>query len=110
MADQQLPKDLESYLLISEKVQKALSTGGPVVALESTIISHGMPYPRNVQVARRVEEILESQAVVPATIAMLNGRICIGLSHEQMEYLGKSGKALRKVGTSKTCIYSTVFY
>ncbi len=75
---------------IHPEVVKALSEGKPVIALESTIISHGMPYPQNVETAREVERILREKGVVPATIAILKGRIKIGLTDEELEYLGKA--------------------
>lgn len=75
-------------LQLSDEVREALATGGPVVALESTIISHGMPYPDNVAMAREVEQIIRDGGAVPATIAVLDGRPQIGLSDEQLELLG----------------------
>lgn len=84
-------------LQLNDAVAKALREGRPVVALESTIIAHGMPYPQNVQTAREVEEILLSQGVTPATIGLLNGQVHIGMSSEQLEQFGKLGLACRKV-------------
>lgn len=81
---------LKSYLDINPEVQEALDNGNAVVALESTIISHGMPYPRNVETALNVEKIIRENGAVPATIAILNGRIKIGLTEEEIEYLGKT--------------------
>lgn len=81
---------LKDYLDINPEVQKALDNGEAVVALESTIISHGMPYPRNVETALNVEKIIRDNGAVPATIAILNGRIKVGLSEEEVEYLGKT--------------------
>jgi pseudouridylate synthase len=75
-------------LELSDEVQDALASGGPVVALESTIISHGMPYPDNVAMAREVEEIIRCAEAVPATIAVLDGVPRIGLSADQLEVLG----------------------
>lgn len=75
-------------LRLSDEVRDALATGGPVVALESTIISHGMPYPDNVAMATEVEQIIRDGGAVPATIAVLDGRPCIGLSPDQLELLG----------------------
>ena len=83
--------DLKKYLAISDEVQKALAEGQPVVALESTIISHGMPYPQNVETALKVEEIVREHGAVPATIAIMQGKMTVGLSKEQIEYLGKKG-------------------
>lgn len=81
---------LEKWLEYSKEVIRAKTTGKPVVALESTIISHGMPYPQNVHTAREVEQIIRENGAVPATIAILDGKIKIGLSDEELEYLGQS--------------------
>lgn len=81
---------LENYIEINEEVKKALENNEAVVALESTIISHGMPYPQNVETARKVEEIVRENGSIPATIAILNGKIKVGLTDEELEYLGKS--------------------
>ena len=87
---------MNKHLLISEEVQKALAEGKPVVALESTIISHGMPYPENVEPALKVEKTVRDAGAVPATIAVLGGKLCAGLTEAQIEYLGKLGtKALK---------------
>ena len=83
------------YLDISEEVKNALAEGKPVVALESTIISHGMPYPRNVETALNCEEIIRANGAVPATIAILKGRLKAGLSKEEIEYLGKSENVVK---------------
>ena len=88
---------MNSYLDLNEEVREALETGKPVVALESTIISHGMPYPRNVQTAVSVENVIRENGAVPATIAIINGRLKVGLSPEQLEYFGKKGTAITKV-------------
>lgn len=81
---------LINYIDIHEEVKEALATGKPVVALESTIISHGMPYPMNVECAKKCEEIIRSCGAVPATIAIIGGKIKIGLSEEDLLYLGKT--------------------
>lgn len=81
---------LKNYIEINEEVKDALENNRPVVALESTIISHGMPYPQNVETARRVEEIIRENGSVPATIAILKGKIKVGLNDEELEYLGKA--------------------
>ncbi len=86
---------LNNYLDIKPEVAKALKEGKAVVALESTIISHGMPYPRNVETALKVEEIIRANGAVPATIAILNGRLKVGLTKEEIEVLG-SGKNVIK--------------
>jgi pseudouridine-5'-phosphate glycosidase len=82
---------MEKYLEISKEVQDALAKGEAVVALESTIISHGMPYPQNVETALKVEEIVRNNGAIPATIAILNGKLKVGLSKEEIDYLGKKG-------------------
>ncbi len=81
---------MKRYLDMTPEVWEAIESGKPVVALESTIISHGMPYPQNVETARRVEAIIREQGAVPATIAVLGGRLKAGLTEEELEYLGKS--------------------
>lgn len=81
---------LEKWLEYSEEVLEEKKANKPVVALESTIISHGMPYPQNVQTAKEVEEIIRKNGAVPATIAILNGKIKIGLSDEELEFLAQS--------------------
>ena len=88
---------MNKYLDIAPEVRDALNAGKPVVALESTIISHGMPYPQNVETALNVERIVRENGAVPATIAILGGRLKAGLSHEEIEYLGKTGTAVTKV-------------
>ena len=87
---------LNKYLDVAPEVQKALDEGRPVVALESTIISHGMPYPQNVETALNVEKIIRDNGAVPATIAVIKGRLKAGLSPEEIDYLGKTGSAVAK--------------
>lgn len=82
---------------ISKEVQEALANGKAVVALESTIISHGMPYPKNVETALRVEEAVRECGAVPATIAIINGVPTVGCSKEEIEHLGKAGLSVTKV-------------
>jgi pseudouridine-5'-phosphate glycosidase len=86
---------MHNFLLFSPEVAAARTAGKPIVALESTIISHGMPYPQNVHTAREVEQIIRDAGAVPATIAIINGKICIGLSEEQLELLGSSPDAMK---------------
>lgn len=88
---------MNKYLDISPEVQQALADGKPVVALESTIISHGMPYPKNVETAMLVEKTIRENGAIPATIAIIGGRLKAGLSPEEIEYLGKSGRKVAKV-------------
>ncbi len=87
---------MNPYLWVSEEVQKAVAGNRPVVALESTIISHGMPYPQNVETAVRVEKTVRESGAVPATVAILKGKLCVGIDAEQIEYLGKKGLAVPK--------------
>ncbi len=85
---------MNSFLQIHPEVQEALANNKPVVALESTIISHGMPYPKNVETALQVETVVRETGAVPATIAIFNGKCHIGLTNEQVEYFGlASGEA-----------------
>lgn len=81
---------MNPYLLIHPEVHEALHSNKPVVTLESTIIAHGMPYPQNVETARSVEAIVREYGAIPATIAILNGRLCVGLDEVQLEQLGNS--------------------
>nr|GMD21807.1 Pseudouridine-5'-phosphate glycosidase [Ipomoea batatas] len=107
---------------ISPKVSEALAHGLPVVALESTIISHGMPYPQNLETAKQVEEIVSSNGAEPATIAILDGIPCIGLSMEELERLAILGSKARKTarrdiahvvatkGNGATTVSATMFF
>ncbi len=81
---------MNDFLVFSEEVAQAKAEQKPIVALESTIISHGMPYPENVQTAKAVEQIIRDRGAVPATIAILNGNIKIGLTEDELEQLGTS--------------------
>lgn len=83
------------YLDIKDDVLKAIEEGRPVVALESTIISHGMPYPKNVETALNVERIVREAGAVPATIAILKGRLKAGLTKDEIEYLGKGESVIK---------------
>ncbi|MBR6018235.1 MAG: pseudouridine-5'-phosphate glycosidase [Paludibacteraceae bacterium] len=87
---------MNKYLSISPEVEEALRNHQPVVALESTIISHGMPYPQNVETALRVEQTIRDHGAVPATIAIIGGRLKAGCTPEEIEYLGKKGPAVTK--------------
>ena len=88
--------EYNKYLDINPEVKEALENGKPVVALESTIISHGMPYPQNVETALNVERIIRENGAVPATIAIIGGRLKAGCTPEEIEYLGKSGTNVTK--------------
>ena len=87
---------MNQYLDVKPEVVEALAAGKPVVALESTIISHGMPYPQNVETALNVERIVRENGAVPATIAIIGGRLKAGLTAEEIEYFGKKGRAIHK--------------
>ena len=87
----------QAFLDIAPEVQQALEHGRAVVALESTIISHGMPYPQNVATALQVEDEVRQHGAVPATVAIVNGRLKAGLSRDEIEQLGRAGHAVTKV-------------
>lgn len=87
---------LAEYLDIRPEVAEAIQSGRPVVGLESTIISHGMPYPRNTETALQVERTVREQGAVPATIAIVRGRLKVGLTPEEIETFGKLGTTIRK--------------
>ena len=87
---------LNKYLDVNPEVLAAVQAGKPVVALESTIISHGMPYPKNVETALRVEATIRENGAVPATIAVIGGRLKAGLTPDEIEYLGKAGRNVAK--------------
>ena len=88
-------KDLK-YLDVKDEVARAIAEGKPVVALESTIISHGMPYPQNVETALQVEQVIRDNGAVPATIAIIGGRLKAGLTEKEIEYFGKKGPEITK--------------
>ena len=88
--------NMNKYLDVNPEVAAAIAAGKPVVALESTIISHGMPYPQNVETALNVEKIIRENGAVPATIAIIGGRLKAGLTAEEIEYFGKKGQAIAK--------------
>lgn len=87
---------MNKYLDVLPEVAEALRLGKPVVALESTIISHGMPYPQNVETALKVEAVIRENGAVPATVAIIGGRLKAGLSADEIEYLGKKGRDVIK--------------
>ncbi|KKC30629.1 pseudouridine-5'-phosphate glycosidase [Caldanaerobacter subterraneus KAk] len=86
---------MNRFIDLSEEVKSALEERRPVVALESTIISHGMPYPQNIETARALEEIVRENGAVPATIAIIGGKIKIGLNEEELEFMGTSKEILK---------------
>jgi pseudouridine-5'-phosphate glycosidase len=88
---------MNECLSIGDDVQRALAAKQPVVALESTIISHGMPYPQNRDTALRVEATVRENGATPATIAIMDGRLCVGLSPDQIEQLAVRGQQARKI-------------
>ena len=87
---------MNPYMYVSQEVSQAIRDNRPVVALESTIISHGMPYPQNVETALRVEQTVRDHGAIPATIAIIKGVLTVGISKDQIEFLGKSGTAIVK--------------
>lgn len=90
---------MNKYLSIAPEIQEALATGKPVVALESTILSHGMPYPENLEFSHRAEEIVREEGAVPATTAIIGGKLCVGLTSDQLEIMCKAenvGKVSRR--------------
>lgn len=91
---------IKSHLLLSAEVKKALAAGKPVVALESTIITHGMPYPQNLEMAQNVEAVIRKHGATPATIAIMDGKFKVGVTPEDLERLarvgGKAAKASRR--------------
>lgn len=86
---------MEKYLDMNPEVRAAIEAGQPVVALESTIIAHGMPYPKNVETALAVNEMIRKNGAVPATIGIINGRMKVGLTEEEIEYLAKAENVLK---------------
>ncbi|HVI41128.1 MAG TPA: pseudouridine-5'-phosphate glycosidase [Anaerovoracaceae bacterium] len=86
---------MEKYLDMNPEVRSAMEAGQPVVALESTIIAHGMPYPKNVETALAVNEVIRNNGAVPATIGIINGRMKVGLTAEEIEYLAKAKNVLK---------------
>lgn len=86
---------MKKFIDYSEEVKKTIGMNKPLVALESTIISHGMPYPKNVETALMCEDVVRKNGAVPATIAIIKGRIKIGLTHEEIEYLANAKGILK---------------
>lgn len=87
---------ISKYIKISEEIKEALENNEPIVALESTIISHGMPYPQNMETALKCEEIIRENGAIPATIAIIKGQIIVGLSADEIEYIAKNGQKVVK--------------
>lgn len=90
---------MNKFLEISPEVQKALDEKKPIVALESTIISHGMPYPQNVNTALNAQNVVRENGATPATIAIINGKLKVGLTDKEIDYLGKKGQEVFKTST-----------
>lgn len=82
--------NLKDYLSITPEIEEAIKQGKPIVALESTILSHGMPYPENVEFAHKVEEVVRGEGAIPATTAILNGKLKVGLNAEELEIMCKA--------------------
>lgn len=83
---------MKNYLYVAPEIQEAIDNGKPVVALESTILSHGMPYPENLEFAHKVEEIIRAEGAIPATTAIIGGKLCVGLDSDQLEIMCKAEK------------------
>lgn len=90
-----MQKEFNPLLEIKEEIKQALTNNQPVVALESTIISHGMPYPQNVEMAKKVEQIIREHGAIPATIAIMDGKIKIGLTEQDLERLASSSDVIK---------------
>ncbi len=87
---------MNPLIKLSPKVEAALKEGRPVIALESTILSHGMPYPQNVETALKCEKTARESGAEPATVAVIGGRLCAGLTEEEIDYLGREGQKVTK--------------
>ena len=87
--------ELGKWIDISEEIQNSIKVNGPVVALESTIISHGMPFPQNLETALEIERIIRKEGAIPATIAVVDGRIKIGLSNLELEQFAQGTKTVK---------------
>ena len=91
------------FFKINPEVQSALTENQPVVALESTVIAHGLPRPQNLETARRLEQIVREGGATPATIAVLSGKLCAGLDQNQSELIG-NGEDIKKISTRDLAI------
>ena len=99
-------KNLENYLSIADEIKEALEQGKPVVALESTILSHGMPYPENVEFAHEVEKVVRGEGAIPATTAIIGGKLKVGLTSDELELMCKA-ENVGKVSRRDVAIYLT---
>src|SRR5260370_26380805 len=91
------------FMHLSPEVDSALAADKPVVALESTVIAHGLPRPQNLETARRLEAIVRQEGTIPATVAVIDGRLCAGLDEDQIEHLANSDD-IKKLSTSDLAI------
>src|SRR5712671_5637040 len=98
-------KNRNSFTM-SPEIEAALAANKPVVALESTVIAHGLPRPQNLETARRLEQIVCDEGAIPATIAVLGGKLCVGLDDDQLELIG-NGDGINKVSTRDLAIAVT---
>ncbi|MBQ5444271.1 MAG: pseudouridine-5'-phosphate glycosidase, partial [Erysipelotrichaceae bacterium] len=94
----------QNYLSITPEIEQALKEGRPVVALESTILSHGMPYPENIEFAHKVEEIVRGEGAIPATTAIIGGKLKVGLNADELELMCK-GKNIAKASRRDVAVY-----
>ncbi len=96
--------NLEQYLSVTPEIQEAIAAGKPVVALESTILSHGMPYPQNLEFAHKVEEIVRAEGAVPATTAIIGGKLKVGLNAQELEIMCRA-EGVGKVSRRDVAVY-----
>ena len=96
--------NLKDYLSITPEIQEALAAGKPVVALESTILSHGMPYPQNLEFAHKVEEIVRAEGAIPATTAIIGGKLKVGLNADELLVMCKA-EGVGKVSRRDVAVY-----
>src|SRR5580700_10176243 len=97
--------DWPEWLDASEETRSALRDGRPIVALESTLIAHGLPWPANLEVARELEGIVRARGATPATIAIVDGRVCIGLGDGELERIARDGSHFAKAGATDLAVH-----
>src|SRR5437868_15533139 len=95
----------EKVLNIHPEIESALAANKPVVALESTVIAHGLPRPQNIETAQRLEQIAREEGAIPATIAVIDGQLCVGLNQKQLELIAKADD-IKKLSTRDLPIYT----
>lgn len=95
---------MQDYLSITPEIEEAIKAGKPVVALESTILSHGMPFPQNMEFAHKVEEIVRAEGAIPATTAIIGGKLKVGLTSEELDLMCK-GEGVGKVSRRDVAVY-----